>query len=125
MERREFVRVKAALQVRYKFLRPTGEKVEERLYEGVTTNLSAGGLLLSGRLPDPAWMPELLSGKILLGLNVILQDDPAAVKAVARVAWIERSGDDPNVYPMGLSFDTIEPDDKARIQRYVIRAQIL
>ncbi len=39
-ERREFVRVRASLSVRYKFLKQSGEEIDEKIYEGITQNLS-------------------------------------------------------------------------------------
>ena len=56
MERREFVRVNAVVPVRYAFLDMNGQRLPPGLSEGATTNLSASGMLLQGRLGDLAWV---------------------------------------------------------------------
>ena len=59
-ERRQFIRVKLEVPVKYKFLSHDPEFSSDEIFEGVTNNLSAGGLLLMGRIPNLDWIPGLL-----------------------------------------------------------------
>lgn len=124
MERRFFVRVRVEVPVRYKLIQPSGEKISDELFEGTTSDIASGGMLLVGRLPDPAFVIELLAQRVRLSLNMVIPGDPQPLKAVARTAWIERFEEGTGIFPMGLSFENIDDADRTRIQRYVIRAQI-
>lgn len=124
MERRQFVRVRMDVPVRYKLVRPTGEKVLEDLFEGNTNNISTGGLLLQGKLPDPSYVIELLAQRVRIALNMAIPGDTVSIKAIARAAWIERLEASSGVFPMGLSFEHLDDADRARIQRFTIKAQI-
>ncbi len=124
MERRQFVRVRMEVPIRYKLVRPTGEKVVEDLFEGSTVNISTGGVLLDGKLPDPSYVVELLAQRIRIALNMAIPGDTAPVKAIARAAWIERLEEKSGIFPMGLSFDEISDGDRSRIQRFTIKSQI-
>ncbi len=124
MERRQFVRVRLEVPIRYKLVRPDGQKVVEDLFEGNTTNISTGGILLNGKLPDPSFVVELLAQRIRIALNMAIPGDEAPVKAIARAAWIERLEEKSGIFPMGLSFDEISDADRSRIQRYTIKSQI-
>lgn len=110
--------------IRYKLVRPTGEKVVEDLFEGSTVNISTGGVLLDGKLPDPSYVVELLAQRIRIALNMAIPGDTAPVKAIARAAWIERLEEKSGIFPMGLSFDEISDGDRSRIQRFTIKSQI-
>ena len=125
MEHRDFVKLRSPLTVRYKFVNAQGEKLSPTLFEGSTANLSAGGMLLAGRIPDPAWVVDLLTGRVWVALNLAIPGDAEPIKAVSKVAWIERMEPDLSVCPIGLVFEEIAADDKNRIQRYVIRAQVV
>lgn len=124
MERRQFVRVRLEVPIRYKLVRPDGQKVVEELFEGSTTNISTGGILLNGRLPDPSYVVELLAQRIRISLNMAIPGEAVPVKAIARAAWIERLEEGSGIFPMGLSFDEIADADRSLIQRYTIKSQI-
>lgn len=123
-ERRQFIRVRTAIPVRYKFVTPSGEKVSDALYEGSTVNLSSGGLLLLGKLPDPSVLVDLLMQRTWISLNMMLPGDAAPVKAIARAVWAERYDEATGMFPVGYYFEEIADADKSQIQRHVIRAQI-
>ena len=120
-ERREFIRVNVDVPVRYKFLSRVVE-VPDEVYEGVTSNLGGGGLLLVGRIPNPAWYVELLTQRIVVGVNLHLPSMTDPLKALCRVAWIEAS--DNQRVAMGLKFKEISRESLDEIFRYVIKAQL-
>lgn len=124
-ERREFIRVNLEIPVRYKFLSKTRQDKEmEGIYEGTTSNIGGGGLLLHGKIPVLEWIPELLMQKLMLGLNMMLpaQEDP--IKVLTRVAWIETIEAGTHRCAMGLMFRELTTQDRDRIFRFVIKAQI-
>ena len=125
MEHRDFVKLRSPLTVRYKFVNPGGEKLSPALFEGSTANLSAAGMLLTGKIPEAGWLADLLTGRAWIVLNLAIPGDPEPVKAMARVAWIEKVDAELSSCPLGLVFQEIDPDGRAKVQRYVIRAQVV
>ncbi len=123
-ERREFVRVRASLGVRYKFLNRDGEDAGDKVYEGVTQNLSGGGLLLTGKIPDLEWIPDLLMQKIVIGVNIILPDSPEPIKALTRVAWAEAFEEGSGKCSFGLMFREITKEAQDKIFRFIIKSRM-
>jgi c-di-GMP-binding flagellar brake protein YcgR len=125
-ERREFVRIKVALPVRYKFLSHEldGRVEADEIHEGSTNNLSGGGLLLRARIPHLEWIPALLMQKIVIGVNLLLPNDDLPVKALTRVAWIESLEEGTNKAQLGLRFKEIAQEAEDRILQYIVRCQM-
>jgi c-di-GMP-binding flagellar brake protein YcgR len=121
-ERREFVRIRVDIPVRYKFLSKT-VGVSEDVYEGTTGDMGGGGLLLVGKIPDASLYVPLLQQKVVVGINLLLPASEQPVKALCRVAWLEAS-ESPLRVPMGLKFKEISRDSLDEIFRYVIKAQL-
>jgi c-di-GMP-binding flagellar brake protein YcgR len=124
-ERRHFIRVRAALEVRYKFLSHTADlgDIGAKIYRGNTANISAGGLLLEGEIPNPKWIQHLLSGIIVIGLNIIVPYKDMPLKVLSRVKWVEASKK-PGIHALGLEFREITSEVRDAIVRYVIMAQL-
>ena len=123
-ERREFVRIKTNLSVRYKLLSRTGEGIEDKIREGTTRNLSGGGLLLMGGLPNIAMIPDLLMEKIVVGVNLILPDAGESVKALTRVAWAEAFEESSEKCALGLKFKEITKEHQDLIFRFIIKSKM-
>lgn len=124
-ERREFVRVKAEIPVRYKFLcRLRNDTELNDIYEGTTANLSGGGILLVGKIPVLDWIPDLLMQKIVIGVNLFLPAEDKPVKALSRVAWVEQVDENTRRCMLGLKFKEITQEDRDRIFRFVIKVQM-
>ena len=82
-ERRQFIRLPLAVPIRYKFLsREMASKDMEVVYEGMSQNIGAGGLLLRGKLPDAAWLSKLLTRKMYIGINIMLPNVERPVTCV-------------------------------------------
>ena len=123
--RREFIRVRAELAVKYKFLsHEAGFGVEEVL-EGTTNNLSGGGLLLVGTIPNTDWITGLLMERIVVGVNIFLPNDPEPVKALTRVGWVEAIPEGTDRCALGLMFKEISKDHQDEVLKYMIRAQLV
>lgn len=124
-ERRQFIRLPLAVPVRYKFLsRELRNQDMDTVHEGVTKNIGAGGLLLRGRLPDPAWLSKLLTKKMYVGVNIMLPKYERPVKALARVIWASSIQSESGMIVMGLEFQEITNKDRDLITQYIIRAQM-
>lgn len=123
-ERREFIRVKQECAVEYRFLGAVESVDSDRSYEGVTDNISGGGLKLIGTIPNPDWVPLLLLGKVALAVSVRLPGEAHPVRAMTRTAWIE--GVDPGTHRflVGLRFREIAPHERERIIQFIIRKQL-
>jgi c-di-GMP-binding flagellar brake protein YcgR len=122
-ERREFVRIKIDVPVRYKLLSKSVD-VGTDVYEGTTGDLSGGGLLLVGRISNPAWIVGLLTQKIVVGVNILLPASADPIKALCRVAWVEAAETEGGRVALGLKFKEISRDSLDEIFKFVIKAQL-
>ena len=123
-EKREFVRIHTDIPVRYKFLSKVVPIESEGVFEGSTANLSGAGLLLVGRIPGMSWIPGLLMGEIVIGVNILLPHLDSPVKALTKVSWIESFPKGSEKCAMGLRYQDIEKEHQDEILRYIIKAQI-
>jgi c-di-GMP-binding flagellar brake protein YcgR len=123
-ERREFVRVRADLPVKYRFLSQDTTFVSDEIFEGVTSNLSGAGILLVGQMPNSDWITGLLMERIVVGINLFLPGEAEPVKALTRTAWIEALDERAQRCSMGLRFKEITKEHLDRLFKFVIRAQM-
>lgn len=124
-ERREFVRIRCEVAIRYKFIcRHRTDNEMMNIYEGKTTDMSASGLLLNGILPRTDWAADLLLHKIVVGVNIWLPDSIDPVKALTRVAWIETVDEKTLMSCYGLNFREITTVDRDKIFRFVLKEQL-
>jgi c-di-GMP-binding flagellar brake protein YcgR len=125
-ERRDFVRVAADIAVRYRFRSVVRKdpNATDKVMSGATTNLSGGGLLLRGPIPEIAIVTQLVTGKTTLDVEITLPEDPRPILARARCAWVETVDEESMRCHLGLRFTEITAEDKERIFRYVIRVQM-
>lgn len=124
-EKREFTRVRVAVPVKYKFLSHELEHPDlEKIWDGETANLSGGGMLLRGKIPDLNWLPSLLTGKMKMGVNLILPTFDLPVKALTRVAWIEGLEEGTQKALLGLRYVEITKTAQDEILKYIIKTQM-
>ncbi|TET37131.1 MAG: hypothetical protein E3J72_06755 [Planctomycetota bacterium] len=123
-EKREFVRIKVDIPVRYRFLSRELDLGDDKVRGGVTRNISGSGLLLLGQLPKPDWITPLLMQHIVVGVNILIPKLINPVKALTRVAWIEAIPEGADKCAMGLKFREITKEGQDEIFRYVIRSQM-
>lgn len=124
-ERREFYRVRCDIPVRYKFLAPHIQDGDlSKSFDGITNNLSGGGLLLQGTLPKLEWVPDLLMQRMAVGVTVSLPGANDPVVGLMRVAWIETINETTRQCRLGLKFREITARDRDRIFQFVIHAHV-
>jgi len=121
-ERREFTRLNAGVPVRFKFISSTvKDPAMDQVYEGSTKNISIGGMLLVAQIPKTEWIKDLLVGKILMGVNLVLPIQPDAIKALCRVSWIEAAEEMSMVFRMGLFIQEITGEHRQVLSKYLMR----
>ncbi len=120
----QFTKVRTDIPVRYKFFSKSIDLQNDTVYEGTTSRLSANGLLLVGKIPSLSWIPGLLVGKIVIGVNVLLPNVAVPIKALTRVAWIEAIPEGSERCTMGLTFTDIAKEHQDEILKFMIRSQI-
>lgn len=124
-EKREFIRLPIAVPVRYKFLsRELAGKDMEAIYEGMSQNIGAGGLLLRAKLPDSSWLSRLLTRRMYIGINLLLPNAERPVKALCRVIWSSSVQGETGHVVVGLEFQEITNKDRDTITQYIIKAQM-
>ncbi len=123
-QRREFVQVNTDVPVRYRFLSKVQGMELDQIFEGTTRDLGGGGCLLHGKVPDVTWVPELLMGRIHLGINLLLPSAGEAIKALCRVTWVEAFEQGTTRMTLGLEFQDIPKESQDQILRYLIKAQM-
>jgi c-di-GMP-binding flagellar brake protein YcgR len=125
IEKRDFVRVQVSVPIHYKFMSHAHSgPVLEQVHEGSTSNLSSGGLLLRGMVPDLSWLGPLLTGSMAVGVNLILPGFGVPVKALTRVVWIERLEEVTQKAYLGLRFQEITQTAREEILQYIIKTQM-
>ena len=124
VEKRDFVKIHTDIPVRYKFLSRAIPLDSEGVFEGTTCHVSGSGCLLIGKIPGMSWIPGLLMGEIVLGVNILLPSVDVPIKALTRVAWVEAFEKGSDKCGMGLRFKEISKENQDEILKYIIKAQI-
>ena len=120
--RRDFTRLRTALKVRYKFLSSTvKDRRLDEICEGSTINVSIGGLLLVGPIPNMDWVKEMLVGRMTVGVNFQLPLSHQPLKALTRLAWVEAVDDEAITVRMGLRVVDIPAEHRSALSEFIIK----
>lgn len=121
-ERREFTRLSTRVTVRFKYLTSAVQHPDLALvHEGSCGNLSIGGMLLSGPIPQLDWVKELLLGRMFVGVNIQLPRHAEPIKVLARLAWIEALDDGVRMARLGLSFQDMNGEHRRLLSDFLVR----
>ncbi|MBX3469438.1 MAG: PilZ domain-containing protein [Planctomycetes bacterium] len=132
-EKRRAARIKFRpaenLGVRYKFLSHVEQYQCDKIFPGLVHNLSKGGMLFTGPIPGPEWLPRLGEGRILIGLNLVVPDGSRPIKALASLRWCRpspehRPGQLHPPYDLGVQFEQLEPEHRSNLSKFLIGVQI-
>ncbi|HEU4395873.1 MAG TPA: PilZ domain-containing protein [Planctomycetota bacterium] len=122
-DRREYPRIKHAVPVRYKFMSASlPDEDFERVCDGMTQNLSLGGLQLVGVIPNMDWTKHLLTGRVTVGINLYLPGTTVPVKFQTRCFWIEAPDDGSINMRLGLRIHEIATDQRRILSEFLTRA---
>ena len=121
-ERREYPRLKFTVPVRYKFMSShVKDAAMERVCDGVTQNVSMGGMLLQGPIPRLEWLKDLLLGRITVGVNLHFPGSEIPAKILARVAWLEAAEENSINMSIGLRILEIPPAHRKMLSDFLIK----
>jgi c-di-GMP-binding flagellar brake protein YcgR len=121
LEKRQFVRVPKTLSVSYRLTGVSGEDVGSDTLTGETENISAGGMLLKGHLPDPNVITELLMRRVVLLVRMELPDVDHTVTALARVSWLDSIDVESGLFSLGLEYKEITKEAQDKIIAFILR----
>jgi c-di-GMP-binding flagellar brake protein YcgR len=124
-EKRDFIRIKVSVPVKYKLVSDEINDPDlDEIHDGSTANLSGGGLLLSGKIPDLDWLAAMLTGKMTVGVSMQLPTSEEPVRALTRVAWIEGIDESAQTADLGLRFVEITQESQDAILAFVIKTKM-
>lgn len=120
-KRRRFTRVNAALVVDYTFASSSGKRMLDQEYQGKSRDISGGGCLLEGSIPEREWIPALLLEDIKLEVDITFPGDRPTLHTEATVAWIDPDDSSEEAFQLGLEFQDLPDDERKHIIDFVIR----
>ena len=120
----EFHKLHTDLSIRYKFLSKTIDLGTDHIFEGTTCRLGSKGCLLTGKIPSLNWIPAMLQGKILMGLNMLIPSADTPIKALAKVMWVEAMSEGSDRLTLGIEFVDIPKECEDVITKYLIKSQM-
>jgi len=125
VNKRKHLRWPVDIAVKYKFIsKDVQDSALSKIYDGATRDVSRGGMLLMGALPNASCLADLLTNKILIGLNFYMPTDSVLIKTLSQVVWIKAVDTRTLSHTIGLKFTGISPEDSERIWKYIVHLQI-
>jgi c-di-GMP-binding flagellar brake protein YcgR len=119
-ERRNYVRLEKALPLKYRI---KGD-AQDKIYDGVTRNISHGGLCIEPMEITAELKKELKSKTKPLEISINLDDSaqtsvPAASSPwiQSKVEWIRESAD---LLLLGVAFENLDDDSREKIHVYIV-----
>lgn len=125
LEKRQFVRIPTALKVTYRLMSVSDKDAPQEVLTGETQNISAGGMLLQGHLPDPNLITELLMRRIVLLIKIEIPDSDQPLSALARVSWLDSIDVESGIFSLGLEFKEITKETQDQIIEYILKSMTL
>lgn len=120
-KRRRFTRVNVALVIEYTFISTSGSPMSDQEFQGITRDLSGGGCLLEGSIPEREWIPALLLEDMKLEVVIAIPEDGPPLHTEATVAWIDPDDPSEGTFQLGLEFQDLQDDERKQIVDFVIR----
>lgn len=121
-ERRDYVRLDAALQVRFTL----GDDASAKTYEGETKNISHGGACVSV-MQDISELVEKLSSKgSTVKIDLTLEEESKTgssegpISVGGTIDWVKKPAQNSPELMLGVSFVKMEGNARDRIHGYVV-----
>ncbi len=123
-ERRKYLRIRDEIIISCKFMNSSiSDPASDKIYEGKVINMSGGGIMMRGPIPNPQWIPELLSQRMAVGIRFLLPGEEEPIKALTRVAWIGAVDESSHNYRIGLRFEELAVKDVDKIIKFIIKGK--
>ncbi len=114
-----------ALPVTYRLSSVSSElDLPEEPMSGETQNISAGGMLLHGHLPDPDVVTELLMKRVAVYVELQLPGTSGPLKALGRVSWLDSIDVESGIFSLGLEFKEITKESQDRIIEFILQSMM-
>jgi c-di-GMP-binding flagellar brake protein YcgR len=120
-KRRRFTRVNVELSVAYAFISSSGNNISDQTFHGTSRDISGGGCLLEGTIPNLEWIPDLLLERIKLKADIVFPQDDTRLHTEGKVAWIDPRDPGEETFQLGLEFEELNDDERKQIVEFVIR----
>jgi hypothetical protein len=117
-ERRKYIRLDTVFPVQFRLMPLDGKSFISDWLLGFTSDVGHGGICLSVNALDPqlAKLIREQQVKISLEIEMPLLKSPAVARA--KIAWVKDFPGNPTRYLLGLTYEDIDPSQKAMIMRY-------
>ena len=122
-ERRLYKRISIRLPVIISLIGVEESEENAKFQEGLTIDMSGGGMALKVKELREEFLPKLQSGVISLGLKFEIPNDSTPIKAFAKAIWV-RKRDEPDkekpYYLLGVQFIDIAERDRDKIISFIV-----
>jgi c-di-GMP-binding flagellar brake protein YcgR len=119
-ERRRYYRINCELDIRYKFISQCVEIKHTNFFEGKSSNISVGGILIKGIIPELSYLPSLFLNEINVIVYIFLPRSSDAIKAIACVRHLEIIDRSLNLFNIGLEFTEISSESKNILSQFIL-----
>ncbi len=119
-ERRRYYRINCELDVRYKFVSQYIEIKQDKFLETKSSNISVGGILIKGIIPDLNYIPHMFLNEIIILLYIFLPRAAEPLKALASLRHLEIVDKSINLFNMGLEFTEITSESKNILSEFIL-----
>jgi len=124
-ERRQFVRIPLTVPINFNLISSeSGNKVGPA-FKGETSNVGAGGVLVTGEMPPVEDVTALIVQRLILAGEMEMPDDPKPILFLGRVAWIEDIDTENRRCSLGVIFKELTQLDRDRLYQFVIRSTMM
>jgi|GEM_PF-1143267 len=119
---RRFIRYDVIVPISYQYCARFGAAADPVYYQGVTLNLSEGGILIEGTPRGPSTPDLLLRGGMCL--NITMVDAPVEIHAICRLKTIaERTNPKTGkCWQMGLEIADMSADNRRKMKELCFKA---
>jgi len=116
--------VRTKLNARFRFFSRAREFDTVTVHRGTVRKIGGDGLVLEADLMKREIILGLLTGRVLIGVNLYfpLQNEP--VKVLTRLVRIEPAEDKSRKVYHGLRFEKISVEDRERVRQFIFRCQL-
>ncbi len=122
-KKRQKLRLKLKLSVAFIVIDENGKPCSDDVFEGYTQDISEGGMLYQGVLPEMSVRLRLLNRELFLGLNVFFLSAKDKLKLIAEVRWLEENKKSKSEFSAGLKFKELDEASKNKLARLIESVQ--
>ncbi|MDD5254532.1 MAG: PilZ domain-containing protein [Candidatus Omnitrophica bacterium] len=117
-ERRQYIRLDSVFPVQFQLLNPDTKEAVSAWLQGFTNNISKGGICLAINNLDQAFALLIKNRQVRISLGIEMPFSRTPIAAVAQIAWVQASAEQPGKYFIGLRYENISAEGSLQIIRY-------